>query len=60
VVCEIDDFDLASFSRTAAGFGLAHYGYVVTPNVDHLISYWTARRSTAFWTAGSWRLQCVS
>ena len=39
MVCEIDDFDLASFSRTAAGFGMAHYGYVVTPNVDHLISY---------------------
>jgi N-acetylglucosaminyldiphosphoundecaprenol N-acetyl-beta-D-mannosaminyltransferase len=39
VLCEIDDFDLATFTRTAAQFGLAHYAYVVTPNVDHLIRY---------------------
>jgi N-acetylglucosaminyldiphosphoundecaprenol N-acetyl-beta-D-mannosaminyltransferase len=39
-VCEIDDFDLPSFSRTAATFGHERYGYVVTPNVDHLLRYY--------------------
>jgi exopolysaccharide biosynthesis WecB/TagA/CpsF family protein len=38
-VCEIDNLDLATFSNTAAEFGLAQYAYVVTPNVDHLIRY---------------------
>jgi exopolysaccharide biosynthesis WecB/TagA/CpsF family protein len=39
VLCEIDDLDLAAFISTAAQFGSAHYAYVVTPNVDHLIRY---------------------
>ena len=39
VICEIDNSNLSSFSSTAAEFGLEHYGYVVTPNVDHLIRY---------------------
>lgn len=37
VICEIDNSNLSSFSKTAAKFGLERYGYVVTPNVDHLI-----------------------
>jgi exopolysaccharide biosynthesis WecB/TagA/CpsF family protein len=37
VICEIDNSNLSSFSKTAAKFGLDRYGYVVTPNVDHLI-----------------------
>lgn len=39
VVHEVDDFDLHSFTRVAAGFGTGRYGFVVTPNVDHLIRY---------------------
>jgi exopolysaccharide biosynthesis WecB/TagA/CpsF family protein len=39
VVCEIDDFDLARFAIAAATFGTQRYGYVVTPNADHLIRY---------------------
>ena len=39
VICEIDNSNLSSFSSTAAEFGLEQYGYVVTPNVDHLIRY---------------------
>ena len=39
IVCEIDDFDLGGFSTTAAAFGTERYGYVVTPNADHLIRY---------------------
>jgi exopolysaccharide biosynthesis WecB/TagA/CpsF family protein len=39
VVCEIDNFDLAGFSRAAAEFGSTRYAYVVTANVDHLIRF---------------------
>jgi exopolysaccharide biosynthesis WecB/TagA/CpsF family protein len=39
-VCEIDDFDLGAFSAAAAAFGSQRYGYVVTPNVDHLLRYY--------------------
>jgi exopolysaccharide biosynthesis WecB/TagA/CpsF family protein len=39
VIHEIDDFDLAQFIPVAATFGQSHYGFVVTPNVDHLIRY---------------------
>lgn len=34
---ELDDCDLADFTRVAAEFGQERYSYVVTPNVDHLI-----------------------
>ena len=39
VGCKIDDYDLRSFTRVLAWFGSDRYGYVVTPNVDHLIRY---------------------
>ena len=39
VVHEIDDFDVSSFVSVASHFGHDFYGYVVTPNVDHLIRY---------------------
>lgn len=32
-----DDFDLPRFLPVAAAFGQARYGFIVTPNVDHLI-----------------------
>jgi exopolysaccharide biosynthesis WecB/TagA/CpsF family protein len=37
VPCPIDDFDLARFTGVAAGFGDRRYGYVVTPNADHVL-----------------------
>jgi exopolysaccharide biosynthesis WecB/TagA/CpsF family protein len=40
-----DDYDLESFSAVAAEFGQQRYGYVVTPNADHLIRL---HESTAF------------
>jgi exopolysaccharide biosynthesis WecB/TagA/CpsF family protein len=40
VVHVIDDFGLPEFTAVAAGFGQDRYGYVVTPNVDHLIRYY--------------------
>jgi exopolysaccharide biosynthesis WecB/TagA/CpsF family protein len=39
MVHEIDDFDLTGFIPVAATFGQDRYGFVVTPNVDHLIRY---------------------
>ena len=35
----IDDYDLERFGRVAAAFGTSRFGYVVTPNVDHVIRY---------------------
>lgn len=40
VVHVIDDFGLPEFTSVAAGFGQERFGYVVTPNVDHLIRYY--------------------
>jgi exopolysaccharide biosynthesis WecB/TagA/CpsF family protein len=40
VVHVIDDFGLPEFTAVAAGYGQERYGYVVTPNVDHLIRYY--------------------
>lgn len=34
-----DDHDLESFVAVAAGYGQQRYGYVVTPNADHLIRF---------------------
>jgi exopolysaccharide biosynthesis WecB/TagA/CpsF family protein len=39
LVHEVDDYDLASFIPVAARFGQERFGYVVTPNVDHLVRY---------------------
>jgi len=36
----IDGFGLVEFTELAAGYGQERYGYVVTPNVDHLIRYY--------------------
>jgi len=34
-----DDFDLPSFTAVASSFGQDSYGFVVTPNVDHIIRF---------------------
>jgi len=39
MVHEMDDFDLESFVPVAAGYGQSRFGFVVTPNVDHLIRF---------------------
>lgn len=39
LVHEMDDFDLESFVPVAAGYGQSRFGFVVTPNVDHLIRF---------------------
>jgi N-acetylglucosaminyldiphosphoundecaprenol N-acetyl-beta-D-mannosaminyltransferase len=35
----LDDYDVESFLRVASDFGDDRFGYLVTPNVDHLIRY---------------------
>ncbi|HUS25505.1 MAG TPA: WecB/TagA/CpsF family glycosyltransferase [Candidatus Binatia bacterium] len=35
--CELDGYDLERFLPVAAGFGSTRFGYVVTPNADHLL-----------------------
>jgi N-acetylglucosaminyldiphosphoundecaprenol N-acetyl-beta-D-mannosaminyltransferase len=40
IVHVIDDFGLPEFTAVAAAYGQERYGYVVTPNVDHLIRYY--------------------
>ena len=40
VVHVIDDLGLAEFAAVAARYGTDRFGYVVTPNVDHLIRYY--------------------
>jgi exopolysaccharide biosynthesis WecB/TagA/CpsF family protein len=40
VVLELDNQNLAQFVSTAAQFGVERFGYVVTPNADHLIRYY--------------------
>jgi exopolysaccharide biosynthesis WecB/TagA/CpsF family protein len=39
-VIDIDDFDLNKTLRVAAEFGTDRFGYVVTPNVDHIIRHY--------------------
>ena len=34
---QFDNYDLAAFTKVAAGYGQNRYGYVVTPNADHMI-----------------------
>lgn len=36
-VCEVDDYDLQGFCAVAARHDSTRYGFVVTPNVDHLL-----------------------
>ena len=35
----VDDYDLDSFAKVASEFGRDRFGYVVTPNTDHLIRW---------------------
>jgi exopolysaccharide biosynthesis WecB/TagA/CpsF family protein len=39
LIHEVDDYDLETFTPLAASFGQERFGYVVTPNVDHLVRY---------------------
>jgi exopolysaccharide biosynthesis WecB/TagA/CpsF family protein len=40
IVINIDNYDLEEFLEVVRAFGQGSYGYVVTPNVDHIVRYW--------------------
>jgi exopolysaccharide biosynthesis WecB/TagA/CpsF family protein len=40
IVLELDNQDLEQFVHTASQFGTERFGFVVTPNADHLIRYY--------------------
>jgi len=39
VILSLNNYDLADFVPRVTGFGTDRFGFVVTPNVDHLIRY---------------------
>ena len=55
-VLQLDDFGLEHFAQLAASFGQHHYGYVVTPNVDHVIRYWDEASFREFYAGASFVL----
>jgi exopolysaccharide biosynthesis WecB/TagA/CpsF family protein len=51
-----DDYDLPGFTPLAAGYGTDRFGYVVTPNVDHLIRYYDDASFRALYAAADYVL----
>ena len=39
IVHVLDDYDLSQFTDVANHYGMERFGFVVTPNVDHMIRY---------------------
>jgi exopolysaccharide biosynthesis WecB/TagA/CpsF family protein len=56
VVHEIDDYDLSAFVEEARRFGDGRYGYVVTPNVDHMIRFHESASFRALYAGASYIL----
>ena len=52
----IDNLDLAGFVPIVAGFGTARFGFVVTPNVDHVIRYYDDGQFRALYAAADYVL----
>jgi exopolysaccharide biosynthesis WecB/TagA/CpsF family protein len=55
-VLDIDDYDLNEALEIAAGFGTDRYGYVVTPNVDHVIRHYYDYQFRALYAQASYVL----
>lgn len=53
---ELDDYDLPAFLDVVRGFGDSRLGYVVTPNVDHMILYREDARFRAAYERASYVL----
>jgi exopolysaccharide biosynthesis WecB/TagA/CpsF family protein len=53
---QFDNYDLAQFAAVAAGYGWERYGYVVTPNADHLIRLHDDPRFRALYADASYVL----
>ena len=56
LVCEIDDYDLQGFCAVAARHDGSRYGYVVTPNVDHLLRLYDDPEFRGLYRAASYVL----
>jgi N-acetylglucosaminyldiphosphoundecaprenol N-acetyl-beta-D-mannosaminyltransferase len=52
----IDDYDLDSFAKVASEFGTDKFGYVVTPNTDHLIRWHQDEEFRGYYTDSSYIL----
>ena len=52
----IDDYEVEEFAALAGQQPCEHYGYVVTPNVDHLIRYCADARLRALYDAAAFVL----
>jgi exopolysaccharide biosynthesis WecB/TagA/CpsF family protein len=55
-VLNIDDYDLEDSLRAIAAFGSDRYGYLVTPNVDHVIRYYQDLQFRALYGQASYVL----
>lgn len=53
---QFDNYDLAGFTNVAANFGQNRYGYVVTPNADHMIRLHEDASFRALYAAASYVL----
>lgn len=56
VPIEVDDYDLESFVPVVAEFGNGRFGYVVTPNVDHLIKFSEDAEFRKYYESARWVL----
>ena len=55
-VLNIDDYDLEEALKIVAGFGSDRFGYVVTPNVDHVIRHYQDRQFRSLYAHASYVL----
>src|SRR5271165_3696031 len=55
-VLTIDDYNLDEALQIVAGFGTDRYGYVVTPNVDHVIRHYYDHQFRALYAQAAYVL----
>jgi exopolysaccharide biosynthesis WecB/TagA/CpsF family protein len=55
-VLNIDDYDLEDSLKAIAAFGSDRYGYLVTPNVDHVIRYCQDQQFRAMYSQATYVL----
>jgi exopolysaccharide biosynthesis WecB/TagA/CpsF family protein len=56
LVLDIDDYDLDGALHLVAAFGSDRYGYLVTPNVDHVIRYYEDHQFRALYAQAAYVL----
>ena len=55
-VLEVDDYELTAFIPVLQAFPATHFGFVVTPNVDHFIRYCLDADFRRLYDAATFRL----